>query len=93
MLALAQPRWYTESQAMGPLTPAAVSCVPIVENTLMRHLNEAVIEHVGWAFENYGDHSSSGYVQGSPLWDNNEYDLPGGCLVHFARTGHRRRSI
>ena len=53
-------------------------------------MNEAVIERVGLGFENYGDHSSSGYVQGSPLWDNNEYDLPAGCLVHFARTGDRQ---
>ena len=90
VLAVAQPRWYTASGAMGPLTPAAVSCLPVVENTLARHINEAVIERVGLGFENYGDHSSSGYVQGSPLWDNNEYDLPAGCMVQFARTGDRQ---
>jgi hypothetical protein len=72
---------------MGQLSPAVSSCLPAVENTLSRHLNEAVIERVGLGFENFGDHSSSGYVQGSPLWDNNEYDLPAGCLVQFARTG------
>lgn len=90
VLALAQPRWYTESGAMGPLTPAAASCLSLVENTLSRHINEAVIERVGLGFENFGDHSSSGYVQGSPLWDNNEYDLPAGCMVQFARTGDRQ---
>src|SRR5262249_35608958 len=31
--------------------------------------------------------SSSGYVAGSYLWDNNEYDVPAGAMVHFARTG------
>jgi len=90
VLAVAQPRWYTASGAMGPLTPSAASCLPVVENTLSRHINEAVIERVGLGFENYGDHSSSGYVQGSPLWDNNEYDLPAGCMVQFARTGDRQ---
>ncbi len=90
VLALAQPRWYTASGAMGSLTPAGASCLPVVESTLSRHVNEAVIERVGLGFENYGDHSSSGYVQGSPLWDNNEYDLPAGCLVQFARTGDRQ---
>jgi hypothetical protein len=90
VLALAQPRWYTASNAMGALTPAAASSVPVVENTLARHINDAVIERVGLGFENYGDHSSSGYVQGSPLWDNNEYDLPAGCMVQFARTGDRQ---
>jgi hypothetical protein len=90
LLAIADPRWYAVSGAMGPLSPAAASPLPAVEKTLARHLSESVIERVGLGFENYGDHSSSGYVQGSPLWDNNEYDLPAGCLVHFARTGDRQ---
>jgi hypothetical protein len=47
----------------------------------------AVIERRGLGFENYGDHSSSGYVKGSYLWNNNEYDLPPGAIIHFARTG------
>jgi hypothetical protein len=90
VLAIAQPRWYGDSKAMGPLTPAATSCLPVVENRLARHLNESVIERVGLGFENYGDHSSGGYVKGTFLWDNNEYDLPAGCMVHFARTGDRQ---
>lgn len=90
VLAVAPPRWYADSGAMGPLTPVATSCLPVVENTLARHVNEAVIERVGLGFENYGDHSSGGYVKGTFLWDNNEYDLPAGCMVHFARTGDRQ---
>ena len=44
---------------------------------------------MGLGFENYGDHSSGGYVKGTRLWDNNEYDLPAGAMVHFVRTGDR----
>jgi hypothetical protein len=47
VLALASPRWYTESRAMGLLSPPATSCLPVVEKTLSRHLNEAVIERNG----------------------------------------------
>ena len=46
-----------------------------------------MLGRVGLGFENHGDHSSNGYVKGSFLWDNNEYDVPAACLVHFARTG------
>ena len=46
-----------------------------------------MLGRVGLGFEDHGDHSSNGYVKGSFLWDNNEYDVPAACLVHFARTG------
>ena len=39
------------------------------------------VGQVGLGFENYGDHNSRGYVKGSSLWNNNEYDLPAACLV------------
>jgi hypothetical protein len=48
-----------------------------------------VVDEVGLGFENYGDHASPGYVKGSRLWDNNEYDTPAAGMVHFARTGDR----
>jgi hypothetical protein len=89
VLATAKPEWYTRSRALGPIGTAAESGMPEVEQSLVMHLNGPVIDRVGLGFENYGDHSSSGYVKGSPLWDNNEYDLPAACLVHFARTGNR----
>ena len=47
---------------------------------------KAVVNGVGLGFENYGDHSSRGYIEGASLWDNNEYDLPAGSMVHFVRT-------
>ena len=69
-----------------PLPPARCR---LFERTLAEHIRQKVVEHVGLGFENYGDHSSGGYVKGSFLWDNNEYDLPAGCITHFARTGDR----
>jgi hypothetical protein len=61
--------------------------MPEVEKTLAKHMADSVVGKVGLGFENWGDHSSSGYVQGTYLWDNNEYDLPAAAFVHFARTG------
>ena len=89
VLALARPEWYVSSGAFGPQIPAAASPLPAVERTLAKHIRQKVVEHVGLGFENYGDHSSGGYVKSSFLWDNNEYDLPAGCITHFARTGDR----
>jgi hypothetical protein len=89
VLALARPEWYVGSGAFGPQIPVAASPLPAVERTLAKHIRQKVVEHVGLGFENYGDHSSGGYVKGSFLWDNNEYDLPAGCITHFARTGDR----
>ncbi len=89
ILATASPDWYVRSRALGNIITAAESGLPEVEKSLVAHMNGPVIARVGLGFENYGDHSSSGYVKGSPLWDNNEYDLPAACLVHFARTGDR----
>ena len=87
ILALATPEWYCASGAFGPIGPAATSPLPAVERTLERHMERSMLGRVGLGFENHGDHSSNGYVKGSFLWDNNEYDVPAACLVHFARTG------
>lgn len=87
VLALAASEWYTASGAFGPIAPAARSPLPAVEKTLEEHISTAVVGRAGLGFENYGDHSSSGYVKGSYLWDNNEYDLPAGAVIHFVRTG------
>ena len=89
VLAVARPEWYISSGAFGAQVPANASPLPAVERSLVQHLRQKVVENVGLGFENYGDHSSGGYVKGTFLWDNNEYDLPAGCLVHFARTGDR----
>ncbi len=89
VLATASPGWYVRSGALGEIVTAAESGMPAVEKSLSAHMRNPVIDGVGLGFENYGDHSSSGYVKGRPLWDNNEYDLPAACLVHFARTGDR----
>ena len=89
VLALAEPQWYTSSKALGLIDTAALSPLPEVEKTLDAHMAGSVVGRVGLGFENYGDHSSSGYVKGTYLWDNNEYDLPAGAIVHFARTGDR----
>jgi len=89
VLALASPDWYTTSGAFGPQTLAQNSGMPAVEKTLAEHIAYLVVNRVGVGFENYGDHSSGGYVKGTFLWDNNEYDLPAGCMVHFVRTGDR----
>jgi hypothetical protein len=87
LLAVADPQWYTASGAFGPIDVAANSPLSAVEATLRTHMDQSVIRQVGLGFENYGDHSSNGYVKGTFLWDNNEYDLPAGAMVHFARTG------
>jgi hypothetical protein len=87
VLALATPEWYCASGAFGPIGPAGTSPLPAVERTLARHMERSMLGRVGLGFENHGDHSSNGYVKGSFLWDNNEYDVPAACLVHFARTG------
>jgi hypothetical protein len=50
---------------------------------------KGVIERVGLGFENFGDHSSPGYVRGTVAWANNEYDQPAANINHFARTGDR----
>jgi hypothetical protein len=89
VLALAEPEWYVATGAFGHIETAAANPHAAIEETLARHMNEDVVKQVGLGFENYGDHSSSGYVKGSYLWDNNEYDLPAGALIHFARTGDR----
>jgi hypothetical protein len=89
ILAVASPEWYTASGAFGPIGTARASGLPQVERTFDAHMRQTVIGRVGLGFENYGDHSSGGYVAGTYLWDNNEYDLPAGCLIHFARTGDR----
>ena len=89
VLALAEPSWYAASGAFGPQVPAGATGLPEVEKTLAKHMDETVIRNVGLGFENYGDHSSGGYVKGTRLWDNNEYDLPAGAMVHFVRTGNR----
>ncbi|MPY90785.1 MAG: hypothetical protein GEU99_23090 [Luteitalea sp.] len=89
VLALADPAWYTGSGAFGPLVPAAHSGLPAVEQTLEESMSGPIIAEVGHGFENYGDHASPGYVKGSRLWDNNEYDAPAGAMVQFARTGDR----
>ena len=89
VLALADPSWYAASGAFGPQLTAAESGLPEVEKTLATHMEEAVIRNVGLGFENYGDHSSGGYVKGTRLWDNNEYDVPAAAMVHFVRTGNR----
>jgi hypothetical protein len=73
--------------AFGEIGTAAESPLTDVEQTLARHMADPVVAKIGYGFENYGDHSSSGYVQGTYLWDNNEYDLPAAAMVHFARTG------
>jgi hypothetical protein len=87
VLATADPAWYCSSAAFGPIGTAAESPLPAVERTLARHIDESMLGKVGLGFENHGDHSSGGYVKGTFLWDNNEYDVPAACLVHFARTG------
>ena len=87
--AAASPDWYTASGVFGPISTAAASGFPIIEKTLAAHMQDSIVDHVGLGFENYGDHSSNGYVAGTYLWDNNEYDVPAGCLIHFARTGDR----
>lgn len=89
ILATAPPEWYTRSGAFGLIGTAAASSFPAIEHNLAASMREAVISHVGLGFENYGDHSSNGYVAGSYLWDNNEYDVPAACMIHFARTGDR----
>ncbi|MDO8543040.1 MAG: hypothetical protein Q7S40_21555 [Opitutaceae bacterium] len=90
LLATATPEWYVRSGAFGEIETAAGSGLPAVERTLAAYMKNPVIERVGLGFENYGDHMSpGGYVKGHPLWDNNEYDLPAACMVHFARTGDR----
>src|SRR5262249_24915598 len=89
VLAVADPAWYCASGAFGPIGPARSSPLPDVERTLAAHMRETMIDRVGLGFENHGDHSSGGYVKGTFLWDNNEYDAPAACLVHFARTGDR----
>jgi hypothetical protein len=89
VLAVASPEWYTASGAFGPISTAARSSFPGIEKTFAGHMRNAIVGHVGLGFENYGDHSSGGYVAGTYLWDNNEYDVPAGCLIHFARTGDR----
>lgn len=89
VLALASPEWFISSGAFDPQVAAADSGLPEVERTLARHMTNDVIARVGLGFENYGDHNSGGYVAGTVLWDNNEYDLPAGCMVHFVRTGDR----
>lgn len=89
VLALASPEWYARSGAFGEIGPVAESGLPEVEQSLAAYIKNPVVDRVGLGFENYGDHSSSGYVKGAPLWDNNEYDLPAACMVHFARTGDR----
>ena len=89
VLALAEPSWYAASRAFGPQLTAGESGLPDVEKTLAAHMEETVIGKVGLGFENYGDHSSGGYVKGTTLWDNNEYDVPAAAMVHFARTGNR----
>jgi hypothetical protein len=87
VLATAAPEWYCASGAFGPIGTAGDSPLPAVERTLERHIVQSMLGKVGLGFENHGDHSSGGYVKGTFLWDNNEYDVPAGCLVHFARTG------
>jgi hypothetical protein len=87
VLATAVPGWYCASGAFGPIGTAAESPLPAVERSLARHIDESMLGKVGLGFENHGDHSSGGYVKGTFLWDNNEYDVPAACLVHFARTG------
>ena len=89
VLALAAPEWYCASGALGPLSPAATGVLPAVERTLAAHMETAILGKMGLGFENFGDHSSAGYVKGSYLWDNNEYDVPAAGMVHFARTGNR----
>jgi hypothetical protein len=89
VLALAEPSWYAASGAFGPQVTANESKLPDVEKTLAAHMEGPVIRNVGLGFENYGDHSSGGYVKGTRLWDNNEYDLPAAAMVHFVRTGNR----
>jgi hypothetical protein len=86
-LALAGPEWYAASGAFGPVETAAKSPLPAVEKTLSAHMANTIVGKVGLGFENYGDHSSSGYVAGSYLWDNNEYDVPAGAMIYFVRTG------
>ncbi len=86
-LALADPDWYASSAAFGPIETAVRSPLPAVEKTLSAHMANTIVGKVGMGFENYGDHSSSGYVAGSYLWDNNEYDVPAGAMIHFVRTG------
>jgi hypothetical protein len=89
VLATAAPEWYTGSGVFGPIGTAAAGGFPAIERTLANHMRDEVVKRVGLGFENYGDHSSGGYVAGTYLWDNNEYDVPAGCMVHFARTGDR----
>lgn len=87
VLALASPRWYCESGAFGRQIPTDQSRLTPVETALAKHIRDDVVRDVGLGFENYGDHNSGGYIKGTSLWDNNEYDLPAGCMVHFVRTG------
>lgn len=89
VLVLASTEWYTASGALGPLVTASESGFPAVEKSLDRNMKGPVVDEIGLGFENYGDHTSPGYVKGSRLWDNNEYDTPAGGMVHFARTGDR----
>jgi len=89
VLALASPQWYTASGAFGPLVAASQSGLPAIEKSLHENIQGPFVDEVGLGFENYGDHASPGYVKGSRLWDNNEYDTPAGGMVHFARTGNR----
>lgn len=89
ILAAATPEWYSASGAFGRIVSASESPSPEVERTLAAHIAEPIVAKVGLGFENHGDHSSGGYVKGSFLWDNNEYDVPAACFVHFARTGDR----
>jgi YetA-like protein len=89
ILATAAPEWYVRSGAFGPIGTAAASSFPAIEHTFSAHMRGSIVGKVGLGFENYGDHSSGGYVAGTFLWDNNEYDVPAAAMVHFARTGDR----
>ena len=83
------PATLAPTQALGRIGTAAEGRLPAIEASFAQHMADPVIAKIGQGFENYGDHSSNGYVKGTFLWDNNEYDLPAAAFVHYARTGDR----
>lgn len=84
------PALMAAAGVFGSVGTAGESPLGGVERTLANHMSDPVVAKMGYGFENYGDHSSNGYVKGTFLWDNNEYDLPAAAFVHFARTGDRQ---
>lgn len=88
VLAVLPAAYYAETGALGPLAPPQGQQFALWDKYVADSYRAFVARQAKdrtWGYLNYGDW----YGERGRNWGNNEYDLPHGFFLQFARTGNR----